>query len=651
MMWPELAPHVGIYVAATDADGGGLLAAVLASGPRGAHRVVVLDTATWARVASFPIASESKSGVTPIGADGDVLIVNDDHHVRAFRARTGEALWERAFPAPGHVRLVDAGGGAVLVLVVDGGRTSTRLLRSADGADDGVLPFSIHTGLSAAALGRDGTIVWGGMRSIGVLRAGVSKEWPIPDEHFGAGGPLAVSPDGSRVAFATRRNAVALLGLETGACTTALPPGASLRSLGFARGLAWALDLDGRLRFADGASLETGLDTYGGIVSDDGARLSLGDTRTRTFRVRRVADGSELFATTPGFSCSAACQDATGALLVLGDEKLIRVDPAAGKSKKLASGGSDLVTLADGSVAVVGASLRIVPVGESKPVPLARRMEDACFAAGRAFTWSELALEVWDLARRERTFQLDLAATWLGETGEAIRLVHAGPDGRPWVHTTDGAIHRADALDRDDALVGRLPKDGTLWLHPDGRTIHRVHDAGIQPIAVDGLTEGPLLPRALDAPVTKLVPSPTGARIAVRHRDGRLSVIDLAMQSAVAIASPKTSAAARGPNEIFAVDLDTPHGCAFGGGEATLVFAHGGGLGIADARTGALRGRVVVAPNGKDFVLSDGTSVDWPGGAKAPISDELVVLEGDVPLASATLRARRRPGLLAELLR
>ncbi len=66
---------------------------------------------------------------------------------------------------------------------------------------------------------------------------------------------------------------------------------------------------------------------------------------------------------------------------------------------------------------------------------------------------------------------------------------------------------------------------------------------------------------------------------------------------------------------------------------------------------GALTGRLVIATSGRDYVLTDGASFDWPGAPKKPTSDEIVALEAGAPLPHAALVARRDAALLGKLTR
>jgi hypothetical protein len=649
-----LAPHVGRYVAATDLAEGALLAVALAAGARGEHRVSVLDTQTWSLVATFPIPSRARSGVTPLHASGELLFANDDHTVSARVGRTGALVWERAFPAPLSVRLLDVAGERLLVSIAgENPLGETRLLRAADGADDAVLPATIVSGIDAVALGRDGTLVVAGMRVVDVFRADQPRRrLDLVTKRYGAVDAAALDATGARVVIGTRAGEVLVMELASGATTTVLEMEDCVRSVGFLRGAPWALDAAGRLRVVGDAGLrvDVGLQTYGGILSQDGATLSLGAPETRTFRVRRLPSNEELFTTTPGFACDAVGIDAEGALLVSDGDKVLRLD-AQGKLQKLTDAATEITRLADGALLFAGTPARVLARGAKKVSRLAKRGEDLAVVGGVVLAMSRRSAELWDLASATRTWSIDLDKTWVGETNEALRLVHLGPDGRPWLHLSDGGVFRADAIGSESGYVGRLPVEGALWVHPDGASLYRTHERALTRVSVDGLVESAPLDLAVDADVGKLVFSPSGRRLVVFHLDGRLSSLDLASGRAVAIDTPETSASERASHELYGIDLETPHGCAFGRDEVGLAWTHAGGVTFANADTGALTGRLVIATSGRDYVLTDGAAFDWPGAPKKPISAEIVALEAGAALPHAALATRRDAALLGRLTR
>jgi hypothetical protein len=529
------------------------------------------------------------------------------------------------------------------------------ILRAADGADVATIPASVTPGLEAAALGADGTVVFAGLRHVDVWPSGAEpRQWPLKSERFGVS-DVAALDDAGRVVIGTRAGDVVLMDLATGAGRTVLQMQSPICSVGFHRGAPWALDAGGRLRFLGegGASSDLGLSTPGGLLGPGGAWIALGDDVARAFRVRTLPDGQEVFATTPGFAAEAVGVDAEGKLWVASEDRLLVIDPEAGKIKKAGAGASEILRLGDGTMLFLGATARALAPGADKPVALAKSADDAAVAGGRLFVMIEQTAEIWDLAAASRSFRLDLRKTWLGERSEALRLVHLGSDGRPWIHMSDGHVYRADALDDEETChVGRLDPDGALWLHPDGATLYRVHERTITPIAIDGFVAGPPVSVAIDAEPSKLVFSPSGRRLAIFHRDGRLSSIDLRTGRAVAIATGKTSAAERAPHELFMTDLLTPHGCAFGASEQTIAWTRAGGITFADADTGAVLGQLGITTAGTEWVVTDGVAIDGSKvRVKKPPSREIVVLEGGEVLDAATVLARRGLGVLAKLTR
>ncbi|MBL8608481.1 MAG: PQQ-like beta-propeller repeat protein [Myxococcales bacterium] len=653
-----LAPHVGAYVAAAHVEGGALLAVVLSAGARGEHRALVLDTRTWAVVASFPVPNRAKSGVTPIDGEGELLFTNDDHSITALHARTGARVWERAFPSPASVRMFDVAGGRVLVSVFgEGPIGETRFLRAADGADEATIAECIVPSVQAPALAKDGTIALAGMRVVDVVRVGQpTRRIDHAMKRWGAVDCAAFDDDGRRVVFGTRAGEVCVTDLGDGTTRTVLEADGAIRSVGFLRGAPWSLDDAGRLRVlgaeAPRLAVDLAVGTYGGILSEDGATLSLGDYAARSFRVRAIPSNEELFATNPGFSCNSVGIDAEGALLVSSDDRLVRIDPATGRCTKLGGGVRDVTRTASGALVLCGASVRLLAPGVSKAAPLARSADEVNVVRELVCATAGQVAEIWDARTATRAFRVDLAKTWVADTGEALRLVHLGPDGAPWVHLTDGAIFRGDAIAADDALVGRLSPDGTLWVHPDGASLYWARGRTISRVAIDGLTEGPPLPLAHDAEVGGLVFSPSGERLVVFHRDGRLSCVDLGAGRAVAIDAPETSAAERAPNEVFVIDLRTPRSAAFSVDETVVAWTDAGGVTFADLVSGARVGRFLLASSGRDWLATDGVSFDGSGAkAKKPVSSELVAIEAGRVLDHTAVLGRRQAGVLARLTR
>ncbi len=648
------APNVGSYVAASTVEGGALLAVTLAQGARGDHRVSVYDTATWRLLDSFPAPSFARSGVSRLVSDGATLIAGDDHTLTAFAARTGARLWERKFPKPDRLSILDAAGGRILVQVDQPDyRAHMLVLRASDGADERRLTESVSSGLTVAALAKDGTVIVAYQESIDVLRPGAPDvSVPTRMKTRGALDAIAVDETGTGVLLGNRSGEVFLVDLASKKGKTILEMPALVRSVGFHRGTPWALDGDGRFRLVgkgkSAVSAELDAKTYGGFLLEDGSCFLLGDYEKQVFLGRSLPKNEVVFSTVPGFACEAVGVQEDGALLFAGGDEIFRINPAGGAPKKLGSDVDDIQRLADGTTLLVGASARHLPRATSKPKVLAKKFDDAAVCGEYLATRTNTVGELWHISTAKRAWRVDVEKTWIGETNDGLRLVHTDPSGRPIIHLSNGQVWWGDALATEEGYITKLPKEGALWIHPDGRRLYLVEDRKITPIRVDGFRKGKTFAPAVEAAVGKLVFSPSGERLVVFHRNGRFSTVDLAKEKSVAIATAATSAAERRSNELYAVDFRTPHGCAFSCDESTVAVTESGGITFARFHTGEILGRLVIATNGSDYLVTDGTHFDWPGASsKKPISSELVALEGGRALDLAALLARRAPGLLA----
>jgi outer membrane protein assembly factor BamB len=648
------APNVGSYVAASTVEGGALLAVTLAQGARGAHRINVYDTPTWRLVSSFPAPGKARSGVTRLFSDGATLIAGDDHIVTAFSARTGARLWERGFPNPDRLSILDVAGGRVLVQVeLPDYRAHMLVLRASDGADERQLAESVSSGLTVAALAKDGTVIVAYQESIEVLRTGAPDvSVPTRMKTRGALDAIAVDETGTRVLLGNRSGEVFLVDLASKKGKTILEMPALVRSVGFHRGTPWALDGDGRFRLLgkgkSAVPADLDVKTYGGFLREDGSCLLLGDYEKQTFVARSIPGGDEVFATVRGFACEAVGVQEDGALLVSGADQLVRIDPATGEVKELGADVDEITRLGDGTTLVMGKSARLLPRAKAKTKSLAKGFDDAAVCGEYLATRTNTIGELWHLPTAKRTWRLDVRKTWIGETNDGLRLVHADPSGRPIIHLSNGQVWWGDALATEDGYITKLSTEGALWVHPRGARLYLVDGRKITPIGVDGFRKGKPLQPAVVAEVGKLVFSPSGEGLVVFHRNGRFSTVDLAKGKSVAIATAATSAAELRSNELYPVDFRTPRGCAFSRDESTVAVTETGGITFARFHTGEILGRLFIATNGSDYLVTDGTHFDWTGASnKKPISSELVALEGGRALDLAALLARRAPGLLA----
>ena len=668
-----LAPHVGPYVAATTVEDGALLAVVLTGGTRGLHRVSIIDTQTWKLVATFPVPGRASSGVTPIHSDGAIVFASDDHTIRAFEARTGIVRWERTFPSNVRVRVLQVRDGRLLTQVAQERQAdATRLLRTEDGADAEVFAERLSPGLSEGTLGPAGMLVIGGMRTVDVAATERANETrralPYQQRRWGVVDAIAVDERGERVVFGTRSGEVLLTDLGTGTTTTLveLEPAKSVRSVGFHRGTPWALDEDGGFRmFTTPAPVEIALrvPTYGGFVFEDGTKVGLGDYEARRFRVFRVRGNGppvteELFSTIPGFAVEAVGIDARGALLVASEDKLVRIDGRTGVPARLGPSADEIVRLANGTTVLFGTSVHRFAPRAVRPTRWCRLPGEGAVCGEHLVAADNTIAEMWSLRTGKRSWRVDIETTWIAENGAAIRLVHVGFDGRPWLHLSDGSVWRGDGLSTEKGYVATISRDETLWIHPGGRQLFSVagHTVTPQTITAKGFKRGTPLELAHDAEVGKLVFSPSGRRVAIFHRDGRLSTVDLRTGHAAVVGTPSTSAAERAPHELFGIDFRTPHGCAFSIDEARIAFTQAGGITFADVKTGVRVGRLVLATSGRELAITDGEHLEWTGARTKtktlrPISSEIEAVLDGRPLSPASARERHRAGLLADLTR
>lgn len=139
--------------------------------------------------------------------------------------RDGRLVWERTFPAPQRVRLHDVAGGRALDTVVEeSNAVTTRLLRTADGSDEAVLPIGIAPSLQAPVLGPDATVALASMHVLrpGGARAAPSRRIAFEPKRFGAlaidaeVGSLHFSPSGRHVLVSHRNGRLSAVDLESG---------------------------------------------------------------------------------------------------------------------------------------------------------------------------------------------------------------------------------------------------------------------------------------------------------------------------------------------------------------------------------------------------------------------------------------------------
>lgn len=643
------APHVGTFVAADRLEEEGLLAVCLSAGPRGPQNVIVFDERRdYARVCRFPVPNRARSGITHVVAAGGLFVTGDDHTLIAHAPRTGATVWRRELES---ARLLDAHGDRLLVTTTS--PNTTRIVHAVDGTDE-VLEGVTLGGSSATCLGPGRRIADAFLRCVWVYEPSAPKrEIELASRKFGVADTVSFDETGTRLLLGTRAGEVLSVDLTTGRCESVLELPAPVRCVGFVGGAPFAMDAAARLRIREGdhwREVDLGLSTYGGLVSTDSIALS--DLETRTFRVRALPDGKELFATSPGFVCESVAIDSAGVLYVGGGDRTLRIVPDTGKCEKIASiSPRGIERLATGALLFEDSCLWLKQPSDSKPKRVGRESEGYAVSPDgtRLVSSHELVVEEWDLATQSRARRMDLGRSWIGETNEAIRFVHFAPDGRVLVHLSDGAIFTLDAIDEAEP-IGRLA-EGLLVPHPDGQWLYRVAGREIVRVRISDFQEVDRLQTPVDADVAVVVFSPSGRRLAAFHRNGQVACFDLATEQrgrprSVVLDAPQTSAAERAPNEIFVIDLQVPVACAFSRDERRIAWPNSGGLAFADVETGVVLGRLSIATGGRAWAVTDGTRVEWSGKM---LSSELVVLDGERELGPTELQQLRAPGVLAAL--
>ncbi len=628
------ASHIGVFIAADRLDDG-CLAICLAAGSRAEHRVVVVDPRRgFARVCSFAIPNRARSGITRVVACGALVISGDDHSLSAFHSATGELAWQRTFPAPARVALIDALNGRILVSIVEaaGSAPETCIVRGEDGSDEATLPGVSVAGSTAPCLGPNGEVAIPWLRVVQLARAGAeARSIDLVATRFGVVDAAAFDARGDRLALGTRAGDVIVVDLASGTSRRVLDFTTSVRVVGFVGDEVWAMDADGKLRAGPTRAdldVDLGLPTHGGILAPDATSIAMSDLDTRTFRVRTLPDNRELFATSAGFQCESVAVTKDGDLVVSGPDAIVQL---------AADGSPPREVLADWLTTLVDAN-------------------DACELSGdTALVTNELVIEVWSLASGERTARFDLGETWVGETNEAINSVFFSLGGELLVHLTSGEVLRVAELraeGSEDAFVASLPSEGSLTIHPDGQSLYRTCGRSLTRVALTDFVESAPLELAIDAEIGGIQFSSSGKKLGVFHRNGRVSTLDIASGKSVAIDTPETSAAERDSNEVYVIDLQTPQQCAFSRDERRIVWTSGGGLSFADVETGALVGTLFIEGGARAYAVTDRASLDWTGAhdaTPATLSPEIVARSGGRDLGHDELIGRARRGLLGTL--
>ncbi len=606
-------------------------------------------------VCELAVPSRARSGITRVLATDAAWITGDDHVVEAHALRTGALLWRRAFGAPALASLLDANGTHVLLREVRApGDVVTRVVRAHDGVDERTLDARF-AGSAPTCLGRDGSVAIAWMRSVELARPGEPpRSLPIAPSRFGAIDAVAFDVSCTRLALGTRAGEALELDFATGETRLVLDSKEPIRAVGFVHGAPWAIDSSGHLAYVDATgvarAIELAAETHGGLMAEDGASFAMSDAANHALRVRSLGELGETFATSPGFVCSAVGIADDGALVVGGAGLTLRLGLEPGAARRVASfeprairplpGGAHWLDAPSPAVLAAGGATCAIVGGSFDGAELSSD-------GARLIGSSDGVVEEWDLATSTLRRRVDLAAGWLGETNEAIRTAHDGPDGKLWVHLTNGWVHALDGDELDPEPVRGFPSDGNLVLHPSGRALFHTLGRTITELPLDEAEPRSVRATPVDADVITVAFSPSGRRMAAFHRNRQVASFDLERPSACVLDAPATSAAERAPNEVFVIDVMVPLACAWSRDERRLAWTSAGRLRFADVDTGATVGEVAPATDG-GWLVTDGASFDWGPALEAP-STELVAREGDVALSVDAMRARRVPGLLATL--
>jgi hypothetical protein len=184
---------------------------------------------------------------------------------------------------------------------------------------------------------------------------------------------------------------------------------AAVRCVGFCGSDLWAMDATGKLHIESAESVRSfdlKTSTYGGLLAPDRSSIAMSDLDTRTFRVRALPTGEELYTTTKGFRCEAVEIADDGSIYVSGDDSVIRIDRATGRvTKVMDTGVKHIRRLSSGAILFVGDVLRVLLPGTTKPVAIGKAMEDFEVSPDEksVVLTSELVIDVWELASRTRT--------------------------------------------------------------------------------------------------------------------------------------------------------------------------------------------------------------------------------------------------------
>ena len=661
------AHHVGLVSAATStAD---LLCISLSAGVRGAHRVLVVDVArSFAPVVSFEVEGHARSGGVGVQACGDLLIVADDVSLSAHRAATGERVWRLDFPD--GVTLVDTCEPWLLVSLGAGPqqRPITRLMRARDGALDAAFP-EVNAVVGLACVRADGSVanVIGSSPVYLTARNGPRSAIDVPWKSHSTRDVMEFDDTGTRVCIGGRDGEVVVVDLESGAHRRVFEL-ASIRSVGFVEGRPWAIDREGRVRIAsnsggEATAVDLSFETGGGFLIG-AAAVALNHSPTGQLRVIALDTQRPLYATSTGVQCKSVGIAETGEIFVGTAQAVFRIDPKTCTGQKLASSNTLLIARGAGGAVLFlrGSSASIFAPDDDKPVKLGNAHHQFAISAEgtRGAFVSDRTIDLWDLSSRARIESVDLSKTDPGHAGEHVLAAFFTREGGLLVAWSSGEVFALDDLRARRPPVHRFPRDSHLAMAPGGDWLFRIDGRTLQRTsmregAANGSAAGPTPPAltsGLDADISSVIFSPSGKRLAVLHRNGRLALLDLEAETSAVVDRPETSAALLAPGEMYLKDLGPPLSCAFSRDERRALWVTSGTLTFAEVATGRIVGQMVLTAGG-GCAATDGVSFDWAAGTKAkkptPLSNDVEARVDGARLSPEDVASRRRPGLLQAL--
>ncbi len=661
----SFAPDVGIVMAAARSSDGLLLLDV-AAGARGAHRIVVLDPKNaFAQLASFEVPGNTRSGAVRIATSGELLVTADATSLSAYRARTGERVWLRAFP--GGVTLCDARGPWVLIASAAGPSqpACAQRVRGSDGALDYVFEGS-QLEQRAFCVGPSGELAcaWFGKTFYLAQRGSPSRTIAVPWAANHVPSAMGFDETGARLVIGGG-NEVFVVDVAAGAAVKVLELPSTVRSVGFVDGSPWALDRDGRVRVTseraeDACAYDLEVDAMGGFLLDR-TTLVWTDGWLRALRVVDLLAGRDLYVSNRGVQAEAAVVGESGELFVGTEDAVYCVDPATCRTRKLASTGAVAMASLRGAVLLLsGGGAWIFAPADEKPVRVGSAHHHSAVSVDGTHLAlvSDRSVVLWDLVSRTKLEKIELSRTGMVDTGEVIEAAFFTAEGSLILAWSSGELFTLDELRGRRPPTHRFPAGSRLAMNPGGDALYRIGPRAIERVQLGDGSVLEQLETGVDADIVGVTFSPSGRQIAVLHRDGRLAILDLAAKTAVIADRPATSSALLAKGELYTIDLGTRLACSFSRDERRALWVAAGTLSFIEVGSGRVTGQVVLSRDGGGCTATDGASFDWWGTpskskAKAPVarevSKEVEARVDGMRLSAEEIIARRRPGLLLEL--